>query len=132
MPAASSNRFIASLLRKGTVCATFNPGTPSASRRRAASIIPGSQRHSIRSRVRRRQPARDLFDEGRFVPQGADPQVVGEGAAGLGRQRPRRLVADAQHLRADLGQAADEMRHLAGIAGRQEKDSGHRKASRSQ
>ena len=38
-----------SLSRNGSVSATVMPGSPSVSRSRAASSIPGSHRHSTRS-----------------------------------------------------------------------------------
>ena len=49
MPAASSTSFMRPLSRNGTVCSTVSPGTPMASRRRAARSIVGSHSDSTRS-----------------------------------------------------------------------------------
>ena len=54
MPAASRTSFIRPLSRNGTVCSTVNPGTPIASRRRAAISIVGSHSDSTRSTFRPR------------------------------------------------------------------------------
>jgi hypothetical protein len=49
MPAASRTSFMIPLSRNGSVCSTVMPGTPIASRRRAASSIVGSHSDSTRS-----------------------------------------------------------------------------------
>jgi len=49
IPWRSSTCFISSLSRNGRVSCTRSPGTPIASRMRAATIMPGSHRHSTRA-----------------------------------------------------------------------------------
>ena len=125
MPAASRTCFIRSLSRNGTVCSTVMPGQPErlAEPRREDHVRLPQALDLVDADVLG-QPAQRA--EHRVLVGQRDVLVVREGLPRGGRQRVRRLVADADDRGADRGEAAGEVGHLQRVA-RREHDDVHRR-----
>ena len=115
MPARASTSFINPLSRNVTACSTVVPGTPMASRNRAASTTVGS-RASRPGRcfvpATRPAPCGSLRPHRPTTRSGCTRPAHGERS----RAAHRVLIADPDHARTHFRQATREQRHLSRIA----------------
>ena len=92
-------------------------GTPSASRRCAASSIPGSQRALDAVDAVAVEPLAHARDGARLVPQPIDLQVGRQAARDIWRQGALGRVSDPENVGSHARETRREERHLRGKAG---------------